>query len=218
MSQSDEFALFHDDPDIAIEIAKLLTEERSAAINRKASANSRRLAAAIIELGVEEFVTAEITVNDGRTGSREPPDFLLDKPSVTMETGYRRGRSQEGIPNPTTELPFVNWVIMKAADNALDQTRQLLQTELDAATGLQPEIRSIRPKNGFPPDLRWIVVNYLIDDSGSRTTSAVPTPPMVAFERLDEILPTTVNGIVESDSETIIVENIPIIAHKKYVD
>jgi len=107
-------------------------------------------------------------------------------------------------------------VLSGAGQHAREQVSAHVRDALGAdATGLRVATRAVPTDRELPDHVRWIAVEYLVDDSSPRSPAKVSTPPF-PFERLEPVLPRTVDTTVETEGETFVVRNIPVVATKEH--
>jgi hypothetical protein len=216
MTGSHEWFPFHEDESVAAAIGALLTGVSSLhEATTQYDVPSELVVNAIHELGLTEHVDADFPIETS-VSSRELPKFLRDREPVTREQSGVRERPSSDMTSSTYDISFPRAVFSEACKCAQEQVsnhiRDILGTD---AADLRVATRAIPTDREFPDHVRWITVEYLVDDSGPESPAKVSTPSF-PFERLENALPRTVDAAVDVEGETFVVRNIPVIATKEH--
>ncbi|WP_458189803.1 hypothetical protein [Haladaptatus sp. NG-WS-4] len=217
MTDTYEFALYHEDADVAAAIGDLLNGDSSVDdVVSQYGVTPEIVTEAIVTLGITEHIAADLPDTVADDQQRNRPAFFDDRDSITRQRRGIRDDSAIDTLSDTSEISFTRALLSEASQRAREQVLQHITDKLGSdAAQLRVTVRSVPTNREYPDHIRWISVEYPIDDS-DHTKPAKVQSPTFPFARLEEILPRTIDVTVDFADETFTVRNIPVVANKEY--
>lgn len=217
MTDTYDLTLYHDSEGVAAAIGALLSGRPSVeAVASQYDVAPETVTNAVISLGVEDQIAASLPDVEISCQQQERPAFLDQRDPVTRQKRGIRDDSTRAIVSDSYEISFERALLSEASQRAQEQVERHITDTLGAeADQLRVTVHAVPTNRDYPAQVRWIAVEYPIDDSDATTPTKVQSPPF-PFARLEDALPQTVTVTVELDGESFNVHNIPVVATKEY--